>query len=172
MPWIDRSILLVLLCVVGQLAWPSPPSPTSAEIRLDTGDLRYLRGDLVIDQFETPEPYRSTLLKAAGNSSVLRNEWHRCATFPLRGSNHGDWMCRDFYLFAATWMTVDRRIGIHVAEDFARYIERTDAEESLPESFALTWIVDRRRDGTLYIPDGWWNDQDIRDYLQAHSLLE
>ncbi|MCA9054559.1 MAG: hypothetical protein KDA75_12020 [Planctomycetaceae bacterium] len=174
MKWIERSIQAVLLLVIGVFLWLllPPRTPTSAEIRLDTGDLRYLRDDRVIDEIAMSEPYRSILLSAAEHSPVLKDQWHRCATFPLRGSNNTHRMCQSFYMSAAVWMTVDRRIGVLVAEGIARYIERTDAEKSLPESIALIQFVSPRSDGTLFVVDGWRDDKGILFYLNAHGLGE
>jgi len=172
MVWVPRCILAALLFVLGAMILPDVVdalSPTSAEIRLDTGDLRYLLGGFPVDHERMAEPCRTTLLSANG-STALKEEWHRCARFPLPSSNRSHRMCQSFYRSAATWLRVDPAVGSLVAEDVARWIETTNAEDSLPECIPLIFWVQRESDGEMFIPDEWRDDESISWYLREHGV--
>src|SRR4051794_11018966 len=95
----------VLLVAVGIILRGGPL--TSADIRLDTGDLRYRYLGVPLSYERMPEPQRSRLLALAAGSNVLRPEWHTCATFPKVGSNNPDRMCRGWYFQASVWAAED-----------------------------------------------------------------
>lgn len=168
--WGSRLLLIALLCIVGILIWPSPTLPSSAEIRLDTGDLRYMLRGKVLWERTMDEPDRTALLSVSTRSPVLKNEWHRCARFPLPSSNNTDRMCRRFYRCAATWIRVDPAIGLLVAEDVARYVERTKAEKSLPDCISLLNWVGYDRNGGMIVAEGWQHDESVVDYLRHHGI--
>ena len=136
------------------------------------GDSRvvYLRGNWVVGRDPMPEPYRATLLSASKESMALKEEWHRCARFPLPSSNRSHRMSQRYYECAATWIGVDRSVGLLVAEDVARWIETTNAEESGPECIYLIFWVQRDRDGEMFIPGGWKDDEFISEYLRTHGI--
>ncbi|HUG18023.1 MAG TPA: hypothetical protein VMM56_03545 [Planctomycetaceae bacterium] len=167
--WIERSLLVIVLFVLGAIFFPTP-RPTSAEIRLDTGDLRYLRGDQVVKSREMEEPYRSTLLSIAGNSPALKAQWHLCSNNPSDPERNTDKRCQRFYRYAATWLIADREIGLWVAEDVARYIETTDGQISQPDCYPLLVWVQKGPDGTLVVLDGWQNDEQVKQYLSQHGI--
>jgi hypothetical protein len=128
----------VLAIVIGVL-WPGPET---AEFRLDTGDLRYLRFGIPYWVDRMPDPYRSELLAAALASGVPIGEWHRCASYPLPTSNSPDAMCQGFYLKLIPWLRRDKALGLAIQRDIARYIKTTDARRSLPACFPLLMASD------------------------------
>ncbi|MFO1091832.1 MAG: hypothetical protein U0992_00765 [Planctomycetaceae bacterium] len=169
--WGSRLLLIALLCIVGILIWPSPTRPSSAEIRLDTGDLRLTCcAAKVLWERTMNEPDRKALLSVSSRSPVLKNEWHRCARFPLPSSNNTDQMCRRFYRCAATWVRVDPAIGLLVAEDVARYVERTKAEESLPDCISLLNWVGYDSNGGMIVADGWQQDERVVGLPRYHGI--
>jgi hypothetical protein len=169
--WIERSLLIVVLIVLGAIFFLTP-RPTSAEIRLDTGDLRYLMDDQVIESREMEEPYRSTLLSIAEHSPVLRDEWHRCSNNPHDPEHNIERRCQRFFRNAAAWLITDREIGLLVAEDVAKYIERTNAEYDSPDCIYLFDWVERGSDETLVVRDGWQKDEQVKQYLAQHGVHE
>lgn len=162
---IHWGIISVLICVILLLTWPYESNRTSAEIRLDTGDIRYLRNDTVIETLKLEEPYRTTILAASKKSEILNDDWYRCATFPLPSSNQSHKMCRTFYRQAAVWMSADSEIGLLVLEDIAHYIKTTNAEYSLPDCHLLLSLVSQRPDGTEFLPEGWQDYDLVKNFL-------
>lgn len=169
--WIERSLLVIVLFVLGAIFFPTP-RPTSVEIRLDTGDLRYLRGDQVVKFREMEEPYRSTLLSVTGDSPALKSQWQLCSNNPSDPEHNTDKRCQRFFRNAAAWIIADREIGLLVAEDVAQYIETTDGQISAPECTLLFMWVDRASDGTVAVRDGWQDDESVQWYLAQHRLRE
>lgn len=169
--WIERSLLVIVLFVLGAIFFPTP-RPTSAEIRLDTGDLRYLRGDQVVKFREMEEPYRSTLLTVAGNSTALKAQWHLCSNNPSDPEHNTDKRCQRFFRNAAAWIIADREIGLLVAEDVVQYIETTDGQISAPDCYPLLIWVQKGPDGTLVVLNGWQKDEQVIQYLSQHGIRE
>jgi hypothetical protein len=112
-------------------------APTSTDIRLDTGDLRYRYFGIPLIYDRMPEPQRSRLLELTRGSKVCTSEWKRCAKFPLHGSNNPDAMCRGFYMRIEAWVDVDKKLALAGVEDVARYVRETNATEGLPKSAPL-----------------------------------
>src|SRR4051794_30927178 len=96
------STIFSLLAIVA-LMTISGRALTSADIRLDTGDLRYRYFGIPIVYEKMPEPQRTRLLALTAGSAVCRNEWYQCAVFPLPTTNHTDGMCRGFYMKIDAW---------------------------------------------------------------------
>jgi len=140
--------------------------PTSADIRLDTGDLRYRYMGIPIVYERMPEPQRLRLLQLTKNSSVCTSNWEQCASFPLHTSNNPDGMCRGFYMRIEAWIDVDKKLALAGAEDIARYIRETNARNGLPRStpllFKTAWSDDQAK--TMRVEDGWQADAEIAAY--------
>lgn len=169
--WIERSLLVIVLFVLGAIFFPTP-RPTSAEIRLDTGDLRYLRGDQIVEFREMREPYRSTLISASQGSKILTNRWHRCSNNPRNPERNTEKRCQHFFEESAVWLIADREIGLLVAEDVARYIETTDGQISQPDCYPLLIWVQKGPDGTPVVLNGWQKDEQVIQYLSQHGIRE
>src|ERR1041384_6470997 len=91
--WIIRTFFIgLLLLVVGYLS-----GPTTGEIRLDTGDLRYFWWGIPLRNRPMPEPSRSKLVTLGSKSPAVPADWVVCVTYPLRSSNNTDSMCQSFY---------------------------------------------------------------------------
>jgi hypothetical protein len=140
---------------------------TSADIRIDTGDLRYRYLGIPLEYNQMPEPQRSQLLVLAAKSKILRPEWHKCATFPLRGSNNVDSMCRGWYYRASLWTAQDPQLARLILEDVAKYITQTNATEGLPEScFLLSGsVIEPNAVGQIAVKAGWRQDDEVTAYL-------
>jgi hypothetical protein len=160
--------LATLFCVAGVaflVAYALVKGPT-AEIRLDTGDLRYLYLGIPIQYDLMPEPERSQLISLTAGSNALKSEWHSCAMHV--GSNNSNLMCAGFYMKAAAWIAVDRPLARLVVADIATYIRNTDARQGLPDSVEMLSfsIVDRNNNGTFRVMPSWQQNEMVLDYLQ------
>lgn len=158
----------IALCVI----WSIVFGPSSADMRLDTGDIRYRYFGVPLIYERMPEPQRSRLLSLASTSSILVAEWHQCANYPLPTTNNTDAMCRGFYTKVDAWIDVDPHIARLAAEDLATYIRVTNARESLPESYALLsgFVVDWTNANRYAVRGDWRDDEAVRAYFEAHGV--
>jgi hypothetical protein len=147
-------IVFVLYGVVG--------GPTSGDIRIDTGDLRYRYFGIPLVYKRMREPERSQLLKLATRSTILKPEWHTCVEYPLASSNNTDSMCADFYFLAAKWIAVDPQIARMVTEDIATYVIRTKVRQGLPQCAPMLMFVDDINTG---VSPQWRQDAGVIWYL-------
>jgi hypothetical protein len=166
--WIERGLLAAVLCLDVLFLWPLVPEPAYAEIRLDTGDLRYVSGDQIVDYREMQEAYRSALISASRGSSVLTNRWVFCTYNPHNPERNIDKRCQRFYREAAAWLIADREIGLVVTEDVARSVE--SRQNSGPDWGALLMWVSENSEGTLFVRDGWQKDERVQEYLSQHDI--
>jgi hypothetical protein len=143
---------------------------SSADIRLDTGDLRYRYLGLPLFYERTSEPERSQLLALASNSKVLRPDWHTCAKFPLHGSNNPVAMCRGWYFRANIWAAQDPQLARLMLEDVANYIKATNATQGLPASsiFLSGLFVETNSKG-WFLKQGWRQDDELLVYTRSKS---
>jgi len=116
-----------------------------------------------------PEPARSQLLALAANSNVLRPEWCKCATFPLRSSNNEDGMCRGWYYKACYWAAQDPQLARLMLEDVASYIASTNANQGLPTSvdFLSGFFIETDATGQWVVKQGWRQDDELLAYAQS-----
>jgi hypothetical protein len=144
--------------------------PTSADMRLDTGDLRYRYMGIPIVYERMPEPQRSRLLQLTQGSRVCAPTWEQCASFPLHTSNNPDAMCRGFYMRIDAWIDVDKKLALAGVEDIARYISETNGRRGLPRStpllFKTKWSDDDRA-RTMRVEEGWQADAGIAEYRKS-----
>ena len=167
-----RILVYTLVGLSFLVGWACVSGPTSADIRIDTGDLRYRYFGVPLRYDPMPEPRRSALIKLSRGSQVLRPKWYRCAVFPLPTTNNSHFMCRSFYGQAFLWIEQDPEIARVVAEDVARYIIETNAERSLPESYdCLSFrILEEDEQGRRRISASWRDDHDVQVYLKSKGL--
>ena len=144
---------------------------TSAEIRLDSGDLRYCYFGVPLVYEQMPEPQRTRLLGLTSGSSVCRNVWHQCAVYPLPTTNNTDLMCRRFYLKLDAWIDVDRDLARAGIEEVGEYIITTRVRNGLPQSYPLMWPVSEGKDGRMQVRSDWRDDEMIQSYRQSISVI-
>jgi hypothetical protein len=128
----------LLLMVIGAVFY----GPTSGEIRLDSGDLRYRYWGIPIDYQPMPEPKRTRLMDLAAKSGKIPSEWVLCQRYPLRGSNHADWMCFSFYFKAEEWINEDPAVAMRVMEDLAKYTQEMESKGGLPKCMRMLDLVE------------------------------
>jgi hypothetical protein len=140
----------------------------TAQIRLDTGDLRWCIWGMPVGFEDMPEPYRGRILAASQGSTVLRAKWRTCAIYPLPTSNNPDSMCRRFYREASAWCSVDPTIARFALEDIATYINNTKAQWSLPDSI---WILgpDVVSWGTGQVTADWRTNHMVQMYCEQRG---
>lgn len=155
------SMIMVWVIVIHILIGPS-----SVDIRLDTGDLRYRYFGIPFYYDRMPEPRRSQLLALANNNRSIMGDWHCCADYPLPTTNNPHLMCRQFYLQLAAWIEYDRDIASHMANDIARYIRETNASSGLPRCYSLLMSAKLDTDGEYKLPDNWRSPDYIKKYLE------
>lgn len=164
-----RKLLVAFLALIAVLAVILFTGyGTSAQVRLDTGDLRHCILGIPCSYEMMPEPERSTLLQLAKNSPILRPDWYTCAVFPLRTSNNSHYMCRGFYRDAARWAGTDATIARFAAEDIATYVITTHANYSLPECFSVLRTIDRFFNAP---PDNWRTNDFVQAYCETKGYV-
>ena len=151
-------------------AWVS--GPTSADIRIDTGDLRYRYFGLPLRYKRMPEPTRSALIELSRRSEMLSPEWYQCAVFPLPTSNHPDRAWQSFYRQVFVWIDEDPEIARALAEDIARHFIEDSAESGLDASivFFSPWVMEWDDRGGWKICADWRDEPGIQRYLKSKGL--
>lgn len=142
---------------------------TSADIRLDSGDLRYRYFGIPVVYDRMPEPERSKLLALAAKSKIVTNEWRTCAIFPLRSTNNEDFMYRGWYFKVSVWTGEDPDLARLLVEDIAAHLRATNARNGLPASSTLLsgFFVQPDVHAGWMIKQGWRQDQDALDYMAS-----
>jgi hypothetical protein len=161
-----RYALALALVIIG---WAVVTGPSSADIRLDTGDLRYRFLGIPLYYEPMREPCRTQLLQLARESKTLTDDWCQCADFPLPTSNNTHLMCRTFYCEITAWIKEDPTLALLIAEDVARYIRQTQVREGLPESIHLLSYARPDPTGNWILRPGWRDDEAIKAYLAARG---
>jgi hypothetical protein len=163
------GIIAVILALTAILLFSAALGPTSVEIRLDTGDLRYFYFGIPLDYEKMPEPARSQLLSLASQSSILKPQWH---SIPMReGSNNVDGMYFGFYRRAAAWVVVDPRIARWAAEDISTQIDQSGGREGLPQSIGLLSAVGWTGFGLMAVKPDWNIDRGVLEYLERKNYV-
>jgi hypothetical protein len=154
-------VLLGLLMVVG---------PSSGEIRLDTGDLRYCWWWVPVRYERMPEPERSRIQVVAAAGPAVPAEWVTCVRYPLRCSNNPDLMCRSFYASIAAWSGEDPKIARWALEDVVNYVRTTHAQYGLPASgHVLSGFIVEMSKGRV-VAD-WRDQEEMKAYCAAHGYV-
>jgi len=164
---IHPALTVIVLCVLSLGLWVFLRGGllTSADIRLDTGDLRYRYLGVPLFYSRMREPQRSQLLALAANSKVLLPEWYTCANFPLKSSNLEDLMCRSRYFYASAWAKEDPQLARMMLENFARGITTPSAAQG--SGLLSNVYVQRWANGVWAVKQGWRQDADVVAYMAS-----
>lgn len=160
-----KPIVLFLCCaVVVSIFLVAIDVGVSCQVRLDTGDRRYLFLIFPVGYGQMRSEAREALLSL--NDSEVPKQWVWCARSV--GSNNADIMVSSFYADAAAWVSVDPAIARAVVRDLARYLRTTHATHGLPECDCMLWpTITRGEDGRAKVPDEWQENAEIQGYLAA-----
>ncbi|MFH1746348.1 MAG: hypothetical protein ABIG44_04815 [Planctomycetota bacterium] len=166
--WRTLAVVVVIVLVLGGGWSVLSGYGWSAQIRLDTGDLRYCLLGIPLQYDRMSEPQRSAILAISSKSPPISSKWVTCAVFPLPTSNNSHWMCVRYYCEVTAWMDVDPVLARMILEDIADYIETTNVMYSLPESHSMLnpGVVEYGKDGKYRVIDGWENDEGVQLYCQ------
>jgi len=124
------AVILILGILTLGLAWAY--GPTSAQIRLDTGDLRYCWWGIPLRHELMPEPDRSKIMALARKSKAVPEIWVTCVRYPKHTSNNPDLMYQHFYEDIAMQADEDQDLAIWQLEDVAITIQNpTSAPKSM-----------------------------------------
>ena len=136
--------------------------PTSAQVRLDTGDRRYCWFGVPLQYDTMPEPQRTKILSL--KPSAVPEKWITYVYDPW-SADHEESRRTEFNRIAY-WVDEDPNIGRWALEDLADDIEQD--RHALPASyFALFSGMAHVMDGKLV--EDWRSDGVIRDYCLAHG---
>ncbi len=142
--------------------------PTSGQIRLDTGDLRYCWYGIPVEYRQMPEPQRSKILKIAAMSPAVPTEWQTCVTYPLPTSNNPDAGQVCDYLRIAAWADEDPALA---------KMALTDHVDSLRKMHGPLWIgggsvlFSVNEFGTDKVETNWRDDPIVQAYCAAHGYV-
>lgn len=129
--FVKRHFALILIAAVLLLGFACAYGPTSAQIRLDTGDLRYCWWGIPLRQEQMPEPERSKIQALAKKSKAVPEIWVTCVEYPKHTSNNPDLMYQGFYEKIARHADDDPGLALWQLEDLAAVIQNPT---SLPKS--------------------------------------
>ncbi|HZK80202.1 MAG TPA: hypothetical protein VFC46_04025 [Humisphaera sp.] len=158
---IPRAIVLLFLMIA--FYWMMRGDlRTSADIRLDTGDLRYRYFGIPWEYHRMPEPVRSELLKLGAGSKIITSEWRKCADLPYRSSCNEAGLCREHFIFATAWVREDPQLARLMFEDLARMLKGENNDYSLDFLFIryVEWSG-----STSKVMQNWRQDPELLDYM-------
>jgi hypothetical protein len=157
-PWAPsrHQITVALLIIVATLVvgWIMFVGPTGAQIRLDTGDLRYTYYGIPGASERMGEPARTRILSLAATSSVLKAKW---VSVPYDAEHVPHEKLDEMYWKAAAWEKVDWRIA--------------KAPEPVQEPIFFEVLVDAKptRGGTVTFY-GRHTETTFNDYLKSKGI--
>jgi hypothetical protein len=164
-PTKTKVLFLCILFAVGLFLFQDSLL-TSADIRIDTGDLRYRYLGIPLVYRRMPEPERSLILKLGNGSTILRPEWRTCRVYP-GGRNNTDLMCLDFYAEVNVWGKEDPHLARLMVEDIANYITAAHATQGLPACAEALSLATWQPNGQFGIAPGWQRDEAVIAYANS-----
>jgi hypothetical protein len=146
-----------------------------AQIRLDTGDVRYCFLGIPFYYKYTPSQTRSAIISITGKDPSVEKKWFTCVIFPKKGSNNVELMYHNFYEEAAAWIRVDPKIASYIFKDIAAdiVITSTKPEKEQPEGLQNYWQaldVVHRRNNEYYVDPNWKETEVVNGYLKQKGL--
>ena len=165
-----RTLSGIMILAIPVLLFGEMLGPSSADIRIDTGDLRYRYFGIPVVYRRMPEPYRSGLLAFGRDQDLLRPDWVQCEDFPFGGSGK-DYarMFQGFYVKLVPWIGEHRGVARALARDIVRSIKIRKL--GLPRgSYLLDWLTRRGTQGTLRVRSGWRDDPEVQAYLNSSGI--
>jgi hypothetical protein len=165
-----RILLMTVIAFAGiLLVCVTTRGPTTAEIRLDTGDLRYCWWGIPLKYEMMPEPSRSKLLTVASRTPSIPAKWVTCVSKPwTRTTLRTHRTSVHFYHCIAIWSDEDQKIASWAMEDVVYWINgMTTHGGSLKCSSVLSGFVVDVNKGTI---DPRWREMDaVRYYCDVHG---
>ena len=135
----------------------------TVEVRLDTGDRRFLFWGVPVALQSLPSEPRERLVSL--QDPDVPKEWTWCAT--QVGTNHADAMVYGFYKNAAAWVEVDPEIAKLMVRDIAEYLQTTHGTHGLPGCAILWPVVERDEEGRRHIVEDWQKNENVQYYLKS-----
>ncbi len=168
-----RTVLkwCALLLPVGLVLYAFVYGPlTSADIRLDTGDIRYRYFGIPLVYERMVEPARSTILSLSGGSTVLTPQWMPCESFPLsRWATPRERLYSVRYAAATAWAKVDPKAARLVLEEIAG--ELSGKTYPSLDSATMLSLLDRDATGTWTVDPDWRTNPDAVAWLAKRGLV-
>ena len=167
-----RGVILTgVLAVLLALGYGYFHGPTSGQIRLDTGDLRYCWYGIPLEYHPMAEPERSKLLALAAKSPTrpsIPAKWVTCTTDPSSTEHRPHVMFREMYFSVAIWTDEDRQIARWAMDDLVDYV--LHAKWGLPKSRLLLngEVVDWR---TCKVTADWRDRDEVKWYCADHGYI-
>jgi hypothetical protein len=156
--------------IAGFLVLSSIGVGNSVEVRLDTGDQRFLFWGIPTGGSRCLRPELRDRLLTLDDPEVP-SQWVWCAT--QVGSNNADAMVFGFYRAAASWIEVDPAIAKLLIRDISTYVRTTHATHGLPECTSMLFPdVVERNDGRYQVVANWRNNPDVQWYLKSKGYVE
>jgi hypothetical protein len=155
------SVIFLLLLGFGVLY-----GPTSGQIRLDTGDLRYCWWGIPLKYELMPEPQRSKLLALAAKVPPVSAEWVTCVNYPKHYSDNPEIRYHGEYYSIAIWADEDVNIARWAMDDEVKAIPHGGTTRLWP---ILGYRVLDSSTGKLNVD--WRDQEDVKDYCAAHGYV-
>ncbi len=102
---------IVLAVVLAGLAGLLPRGSMTAQVRIDTGDIRDRLLGVPYRYARSSERGRRILLRLSAMDPAVPPVWETIARYPLQGSNNPDQMEREFYMEIGALAELDQRLG-------------------------------------------------------------
>jgi hypothetical protein len=160
---------VALACLLAVLAiWlVNLIGPTSAQVRLDTGDLRYRWFGMPLEFESMAEPNRSKIVALAAMAPPIHTEW---AHFPKPSTlSNPHVQCVNSYHEVAEWSDQDRTLARLLLMDVAEEARDRSYMGEVTPAFRLAWpVLDYKSlHGNSFL--GWQKDPAVLQYCASHG---
>lgn len=152
-----------VLLVAGALVYFYEQGPTSVEIRLDSGDVRYCWYGIPLKYERMREPQRSRLLALAAREPAIPAKWVTC--FEGRPGPEANPIIPGKYWGIAAWAGEDPNIARWLLDEVTDYLQSFKADGS-PAHLAWVSMVDMP---SCKVHADWRNDEEVRYFCSLHG---
>ena len=159
-------LVTFILLVLAPILLPSIAStgPSSVEIRLDTGDLRYYWFGIKGRVEPMPEPYRSRLLALSAIPPAVREKWVTCGVVPHDNQHNPEGFYESSYVKVAEWAERDEKLARLLLLDLIEGTKKSSLSNEIraPLYEAISVIRYEEFRGDSF--KGWRDDPEVRRY--------
>jgi len=158
------SIGIVIL--IGFVGYSLISGPTSKQIRLDTGDLRYCWWGICFGYQPMQEPIRSKLLALSAKSPAIEDKWVTCVRYPRLADHHVEVRYLEYYVYITYWDAADPTIARWILEDVTKSIESKTWGTPLVHEILSSAVIDL---SARKLKTNWRENEMVRRYCAAHG---
>jgi hypothetical protein len=170
MPLVTRAaIRLALFALFLLVAVQFANGPTSADVRLDTGDLRYCWYGIPFRWSRMPEPDRSKLVALAALPPAIPARWVNCANSPFALSHGSQIMTQRSFARATYWLDEDPQLARWAMEEAVAPFDATFTSRGNDAIYVL--LQDPQIITPTSVTPAWRSDTDLQEFCRRYGHI-